>query len=324
MKSCLRGTLFLVALALLILLVGPFLVRVPPLEGTVPPEQLADPDSRFVEVDGLKIHYKTAGQGEPVWVLLHGFPASVYTWREVLAPLGEHGRVIAFDRPAFGLTERPLEWDGLNPYSPEAQAALTTGLMDALGVERAILVGNSAGGAVAVQTALEVPERVQALVLVNPALDPLGGRLGWLRPLLHTPQMDRLGPVLARTVQAWGAQFGRAVWHDPARLTPEIWAGYTRPLKAENWDRALWELALAYHPMGLSERLDALGMPALVVAGAGDRVIPAAQSLRLAGELPDARLVVLSQCGHLPQEECPGPFLEALAAFLQELQPAGK
>ena len=77
-------------------------------------------------------------------VLLHGFGASVFSWRDVMAPLAELGRVVGFDRPAYGLTQRPLpgEWMGENPYSADAQVTLTLGLMNELGVDRAILVGN--------------------------------------------------------------------------------------------------------------------------------------------------------------------------------------
>ncbi|MBC8263534.1 MAG: hypothetical protein H8E47_05355 [Anaerolineales bacterium] len=107
------------------------------MEDTVPPQQLADPDSRFVDINGLQVHYKMAGQGGPALVLLHGFGASVFSWREVMEPLAEIGTVIAFDRPAFGLTERPVpgEWEGESPYRAEAQVELTVGLLDELGDE---------------------------------------------------------------------------------------------------------------------------------------------------------------------------------------------
>jgi hypothetical protein len=140
-----RIVLAVIVVLLLLLLVGPFLIPVPPLEGTVPPQQLAEPDSHFVDVNGLQVHYKIAGQGKPTLVLLHGFGASLFSWREVREPLSQTGSVIAFDRPAFGLTERPLpgDWDGETPYSPEAQADLTVALLDELGLERAVLVGHS-------------------------------------------------------------------------------------------------------------------------------------------------------------------------------------
>ena len=94
-----------VLLVLILLLgVGPFLIPVPPLEGTVPASQLADPDSKFVEVNGLSVHYKEMGAGETTFILLHGFGASLFSWRDVMEPLSAYGRVIAYDRPAFGLT----------------------------------------------------------------------------------------------------------------------------------------------------------------------------------------------------------------------------
>jgi len=320
MHLLLRLILAFLAFVLVLLLVGPFLVPIPPLEGTVPPEQLADPDSRFVEINGLKVHYKIAGQGKPVLVLLHGFAASLFSWREVMAPLAQRGTVIAFDRPAFGLTQRPMpgEWQGENPYTSEYQARLTVGLLDALGVDKAILVGNSAGGSVAVLTALRYPERVSALVLVDAAIYS-GGSPSLLRPLFQTPQMRRLGPLFVRSIARWGEDFGRSAWHDPSRLTPEIWAGYKKPLQAQNWDRALWEFTASSQPLHLSEQLDQLRLPVLVITGDDDRIVPTAQSIRLAGELPNASLQVIANCGHVPHEECPEPFLRAVNDFLDKL-----
>jgi pimeloyl-ACP methyl ester carboxylesterase len=221
--------LILAACLLATLLAGPLLIPVPPLEGTVPPETLADPDSRFADVNGVRVHYKMAGSGEPALVLLHGFLASTYSWREVMAPLAQTHTVVAFDRPGFGLTQRPMpgEWTGENPYGPEAQATLAVGLMDKLGIKKAVLVGNSAGGTVSVLTALRYPDRVLALVLVDSAVYGGGGVPDWVRPLLTTPQAQRIGPVLVRSVASWGRDFGRSAWHDPGKLTPEIWAGYT-------------------------------------------------------------------------------------------------
>ncbi|MCS6844121.1 MAG: alpha/beta hydrolase [Caldilineales bacterium] len=322
MPKALKVILIVLLVLLAVVLIGPFLVPVPPLTDTVPPRDLADPDSRFVEVNGVDIHYKIAGQGEPALVLLHGFGASTYTWREVMGPLAEDHLVVAFDRPAFGLTERPMPGqfpNGVNPYTAEAQTDLTVGLMDALGIERAVLVGNSAGGTVATYTALRYPERVQALVLVDAAIYAGGGSPGFLRPLFNTPQMRHLGPLIARRIQEWGYEFGRSAWHDPSRFTDEIWKNYTKPLKAENWDRALWELTRASRPLGLAQRLDELTVPVLVITGDDDRIVPTEQSVRLASEIPGAELVVIPNCGHVPQEECPEPFLEAVNAFLAEL-----
>jgi pimeloyl-ACP methyl ester carboxylesterase len=315
------GRIVLIALAVLLalVLIGPLVVPLPALSDTVPPQQLADPDSQFIDIDGVTVHYKEAGQGDTALLLLHGFAASTYSWREVMAPLAEEYRVVAFDRPAFGLTERPMPGDfpdGVNPYSADAQTDLTVGLMDALGIERAVLVGNSAGGTIAAYTALRYPERVKGLVLVDAAIYSGGGSPGWARPLLTTPQARRIGPLFVRNIRDWGYQFGQSAWHDPSRFTEEIWANYSKPLQTENWDRALWELTQASRPLGLDQRLEELDVPVLVITGDDDRIVPTEQSIRLSGEIPGAGLAVLPNCGHVPQEECPEAFLAAVEDFL--------
>jgi pimeloyl-ACP methyl ester carboxylesterase len=318
-RRFLRGLGIALGVFLLLLLVGPFLVPVPPLEGTKPIEELADPDSRFVEINGLSVHYKTTGQGEPVFVLLHGFGASLYSWNAVMGPLGDLGTVIAYDRPAFGLTERPLTWEGESPYSPQAQVDLLLGLLDHFGVERAILVGNSAGGTVAMNFTLQHPERVKALILVDPAVYGGGGAPSWTRWLLRTPQMRHLGPLIARQIQTRGPELIRLAWYDPTRIPEETLALYKKPLQAENWDRALWELTIASQESDLAERLDKFTLPVLVITGEADKIVPTEQSVRLAEELPNAQLVVIPQAGHLPHEEQPAAFLEAVKSFAQSL-----
>jgi pimeloyl-ACP methyl ester carboxylesterase len=316
-----RILLALLIILLLGVLVGPFLIPVQPLEETFPPQALADPDSQFIEINGLSIHVKTAGEGEPVFVLLHGFGASLYSWQAVMQPLSQLGTVIAFDRPAFGLTERPLTWQGQNPYSHEAQVALVIGLMDHFGVEQAILAGNSAGGTVAMQTALAYPERVSALILVDPAVYTGGGAPVWVRPLLATPQMRHLGPLVARQIQRRGPELIDLAWHDSSQIPPETLENYQKPLQVENWDKALWEFTLASRPSGLDKRLGEFGLPVLVITGDDDRIVPTADSIRLAGELPNAQLVVIPNAGHVPHEERPTEFMEAVTSFMSGMIP---
>lgn len=306
----------ILSVMLVLVLVGPFLIPVPPLENTVPVEILAEADSRFLDVNGVNVHYKIYGQGEPVFILLHGFGASLFSWREVTAPLAEYGTIVAYDRPAFGLTERPWVWEGETPYSQESQVELVVGLMDALRMERAILVGNSAGGTISMLTALKYPQRIQSLILVDPAVYAGGGAPAWIRPLLGTPQMRHLGPLFARQIQVRGPELVELAWQNPGKITPEIMEGYQKPLRAENWDRALWELTSASRESNLEERLGEFNLPVLVITGDDDRIVPTEQSVRLAGEIPNAQLVVIPQCGHVPHEECPDAFLQAIIEFL--------
>jgi len=311
-----RIVLAFLATVSLTVLVGPLLIPVPPLENTLPPQALSDPDSQFIEINGLSVHVKTMGQGEPVFILMHGFGASLYSWQPVMEPLSQEGMVIAFDRPAFGLTERPLSWEGENPYSPVAQVALVIGLLDHFGVQQAILVGHSAGGSVAMQTALAFPERVLALILVDPAVYTGGGAPEWIRPLLATPQMRHLGPLIARQILRSGPELIERAWHDPGLISQETFELYQKPLRSENWDRALWELTLASHASDLVDRLDEFDLPVLVITGDDDRIVPTEESIRLAEVLPNAQLVVIANAGHIPNEERPIDFMNAVLNYL--------
>jgi pimeloyl-ACP methyl ester carboxylesterase len=320
LKKLARILLVILGVIILAALIVPFLIPVPALTGMRSIEELADPDSQFVEVNGQRIHYKVYGSGEPVFILLHGFASSTNSWNNVVNPLSKLGTVIAYDRPAFGLSARPLTWQGDNPYSPEAQTDLLVGLMDQLGVEQAILVGNSAGGTVAAHTALRYPERVMALALVDPAIYSGGGAPDWAKPLLKTPQMRHLGPLVARSLLNRSEELIKQAWHDPSKVTAESIEEYRKFTKIENWDKALWEFTLAGKDVNLDERLDELDLPVLVITGDDDRIVPTEESIKLSEELPYAALAVIPNCGHVPQEECPGPFMQALVAFIEKIR----
>jgi pimeloyl-ACP methyl ester carboxylesterase len=188
--------------------------------------------------------------------------------------------------------------------------------MDALKVERAILVGNSAGGTISLLTALNFPERIQSLILVGPAIYAGGGAPAFIRPLFGTPQMKHLGQLIARQLQAQVPEIVRLAYHDPSQVTPEIMAGYMNPLNVENWDKALWELTVSSRESGLADRLGEFNLPVLVITGDDDRIVPTEQSIQLADEIPNTELAVISQCGHLPHEECPEAFMRAVIDFL--------
>lgn len=317
-----RGALFVLAVIALLLVVGPFLLPMPEPDNPATPLELADPESRFAQIDGLEVHYQQTGSGEPTLLLLHGFLASTHTWREVVEPLSEQATVLTYDRPAFGITERPTRGSPAfaqrSPYGPDAQVAMTVGLLDAQEQVSAVLVGHSAGGSIAVAVAIEHPQRVDALVLISPAILSGGGAPSWLRPILSTPQGRRLGRWFVGRIPEWGERFGRSAWHDPAGLTQEALEGYREPLRIEGWDAALWELVLAGSDYGVAGRLEEIGVPTLVITGGDDRIVPVEQSREVAARIPDAELAVIPACGHVAHEECPSATLAAIRSFLGE------
>jgi len=315
-----RTGFLLFAGGLTVLLAGPLLIPVPPLKDTLPRHELADDDSQFITINGQIIHVKKMGQGEPVFLLLHGFASSLYTWHAVMEPLSQIGSVIAYDRTGFGLSERPLTWKGQNPYSAETQVQLAVKLLDHFGVQKAIPVGNSAGGTVAMQTTLAYPERISGLILVDPAVYNGGGAPQWMQPILATPQMRHLGPLFARQILKRGPDLLKLAWNNPALIPPEVLELYKKPFQVENWDKALWEFTLASQPNGLSTRLYEFTLPILVITGDRDRIVPTKDSIRLAGELPDASLEVIPNAGHVPHEEQPQPFIKAVRNYLIKFQ----
>jgi pimeloyl-ACP methyl ester carboxylesterase len=189
--------------------------------------------------------------------------------------------------------------------------------MDKQGIDKAILIGNSAGGAVAMNTALTYPERVQGLVLVDAAINRGGGPPAWVKPLLSTPQLQRLGPLSGRFLASSGERLLGMAWHDRSKMTPDVLEGYRKATQAQDWDKGLWELTKASSDLKLGARVAEVTQPTLVITGDDDRVVPTKDSIRLASELPNAELVIIPQCGHTPQEECPGPWLHAVTEFLE-------
>jgi len=303
----------------LLLLVVPLLWPVPELVGVVPPRELADFDSKFIEVNGIEVHYKESAPTSPTCnvILLHGFGASTFSWRDTILGLGERCRVVAFDRPGFGLTSRPMpgDWEGDSPYSPTAQADLTVALMDELGMERAVVVGHSAGAGVAVLVAARHPERVSGLVLEDPAVVAGGGTPGWIAPLLRTPQARRVGPLFLRRFAGAGSDsLIKGAYADPSLVTEPILAGYRKPLKAEDWDRGLWELTVAPRPDDPADALPTLKMPVLVIWGEKDTFVSPEDNRRTADLIPGAQAISLPEVGHIPHEEVPAAFETLIVA----------
>jgi pimeloyl-ACP methyl ester carboxylesterase len=299
--------------------IGPLLVPVPELPDLVTEKELADPDSKFIEINDVTVHYKEMGAGKTTFILLHGFGASTFSWREVMDDFARQGRVIAYDRPAFGLTERPMPetWKE-NPYGMKANVELLRGLMDALDVDKAILVGNSAGGGVAVAFALEYPARVEKLILVDPGVG--GGYRpqfpAWALPVMWTPQMRHLGQLRMRRYQeSLPATISRG-WADESKLPEAVKQKHLQALTIKNWDRAFYELTFSPAYPELRPLLPNLKVDTFIIAGANDRLIRSWYFEAIAQEIP-APLVLLSNCGHVPQEECPDRFMEEVLKFIQ-------
>ena len=285
--------------------------------------QRADSDSKFIDCNGFRVHYKLYGSGKPPYiVLLHGSFLSIRSWRDVAAPLAENATVLMFDRPAFGLTSRPVPSRRNEArYSPEAQSDLVVALMDKLGMDRAVIVGNSTGGTLALLTALRHPRRVQGLVLVGAMI--YSGYANSEVPTVMKPFMKAMTPVFSRLMKFIITRLYdkniRGFWHVESRLSDEMLAAFRSDLMVGDWSRGFWELFLETHRLHFDKRVFSVFAPSLVVTGEHDLTVKTGESLRLAHELPKAELLVIRDCAHLPQEETPDEFVEGVRAFVGRL-----
>ena len=318
MKRYIRLILYGLVTVVVLAAFVPFLIPIQPAKGVLPLDELVDPNSTYIDANGVKIYYRQSGINQPVFILLHGLGASTYSWLEVFDDFSGLGSVVAYDRPGFGYSERPEveDWSTENPYSNEAQLEQLWAVMDTLGIQKAILVGHSAGGSIAIQAALQHPERVESLILLAPAVYSSYSLPLFVQRLLNIPQIDRLGPLFVRQVFKGADRMLENAWHDRSLITPEIRAEYFKPFQAEGWDMALWEMMKIRVNPGIKNRLKELDLSVLIVTGDDDRVVPIWQSQRLAKAIPNAQLVVVENCGHMPQEEKPEEFLTAVDAFL--------
>lgn len=286
-------------------------------------QRLAEADSRFIDCSGFRVHYKLYGSGKPPYiVLLHGSFLSIRSWRDVMKPLADGATVVAFDRPAFGLTSRPIpSKNNQVKYSPEAQSDLVVGLMDKLGIDRAVLVGNSTGGSLALLTALRHPKRVQGLVLVGAMI--YSGYATSEVPAFMKPFMKALTPVFSRLMKRMITKLYdrniRGFWHDKTRLSDATLAAFRSDLMIGDWSRSFWELFLETHHLRFAERVKTVSVPSLVVTGEHDHTVETEESFRLAKELPGAELEVMADCAHLPQEEKPEAFVKVVQAFVRRI-----
>jgi pimeloyl-ACP methyl ester carboxylesterase len=290
-----------------------------------PGSELGYATSRFERFAGVEVHHEVQGRAVDDAVLFsHHFYGSTPTWRHVMAELADDHLVAAFDRPGFGLTERPprSRWNSHNPYTRDASARIGWELLDHLGVQDAVLVGSSAGGTNVLEMYRRQPDRVRGLVLVSPAITGDVGPPPWLRPLLRSPQARALAPSIVRRLASdvSAARIGRS-WHDPSRATDVHAEPYQRMLQVEGWERGFWEVVTAEPPPDLRDVLRSIAVPTLLVVGASDGIIAPRWNRRTAGAIPGARFEVIPDCGHTPQEECPDALLGLLRPFLAELSP---
>ena len=251
-------------------------------------------------------------------VLLHGYGGSSFSWRYWAPFLAKRAHVVLVDMKGFGSAPKPDD----GQYGPRHQAELIYRLILQADLQRVTLIGHSLGGGVALGAALRLldsePGRLKRLILVASAAYkqrmPLFVALAKYRRLAST------------ALRILGTQFVirhvlKSIVFDPSEVSDDQVLGYAKPLSSPEAHRALIDTALAIIPPDLEKltaRFEELDVPTLVLWGRQDRVVPLWVGERLADKLPDAKLQVLENCGHMPAEELPKESWEALQAFLDQ------
>lgn len=264
----------------------------------------------FAKSNGIALYYEVHGRGEPL-VLIAGIGYDVWMWHRMLPGLAEHFQVVVFDNRGAGQSDKPA-----GPYSAAQLADDTAGLMDALSLPQAHILGHSMGGFVAQALAIHHPERVNRLILA--ATNFGGPRHVPITPEAMAVLTDVSGDPIERLRR--GILISCApgfAERNPALV--EAWVAYrdAHPIDPAAY-RAQLAVGLSLLPEAASfeGKLAAVRSPALVLFGAYDRVVPPGNADLLAARLPDARVAILPGAGHFFPLETPEEANKVIVGFL--------
>jgi 4,5:9,10-diseco-3-hydroxy-5,9,17-trioxoandrosta-1(10),2-diene-4-oate hydrolase len=270
-------------------------------------------ETHTAKVLGLRINYAKAGGGPPL-VLVHGAVASHVAWWENIIPLSQHFTVYAPDLPSHGDSEAVKHGKALMFGAPRFIGEF----MDAVGVRRAVLVGNSGGGTLIALFAMRSPDRTSHLVLVDSG--GFGREVSWFLRIASLPLVGEL--LHLRTINS-DSSLQASIFHKPRPMDPELAKELRRV-------RNLWDTRMAVakairggisifgarKEMLLTDQLKTLNVPLLIVWGEKDPILPISQALRAANQLPEARVHIMRDCGHWPHMENPEEFNRTVLGFL--------
>jgi len=274
-------------------------------------------NSLFVEVDGATVHFQEFGERtNPTLLLIHGYTASTYVWNRVAPQLAnENFRVIAVDLIGFGYSDKPAWFD----YTIASQARIIERLMNRLGIGKATIIGSSYGGAVASTLALDYSERVEKLVLVgaivnDEALD---------NAIFKIASVPLIGEILTPFIldSEWLSKTRMKKTFAPANhylVTDERVESVNRPLKAKDAHHSVLASARNWDANRIQADAQFINQPTLLIWGENDEIIPVRNGEKLYDSILNSRLVVLKNCGHLPQEENPHSFVELVSEFCRD------
>ena len=269
----------------------------------------AMPPSKFMDFEGMRIHYRDEGEGETI-VLLHGTGASLHTWDSWTEILKKKYRVIRFDLPAYGLTGE----DPKKRYSTKDYVEILNTLMNRLEVEKFHLAGNSLGGLVAWLYTSYYPERVNKLLL----LDPSGFGFSKTPLVIWLAKTALINSIIQYiTPRAFIKKNLEEVYYDSSLIRDETIDRY-HELSLYKGNRKAFIERAKLDRKDDTNRLKLIKAPTLIIWGAEDEWIPVSNALLFKKEIANSRLVVMPKTGHIPMEEKPKESSAIAVDFLSE------
>lgn len=258
------------------------------------------PHSNYLQINGTAVHYCDEGNG-PVIVALHGIMDSLHTWDGWVHEIGGCYRIVRMDLPGFGLTGPSAAGD----YSKDAFVRFLDQFVTALGISRFTLVGNSLGGAIAWNYALQFPGKVEAMILIDPAGYPMD--IPYPLKIATIPVIREFGTMM--TPRIIFEMSLKQVLGDPRGITDDMVDRFyelsLRPGNREALPAIMDALAVLNEDPAFSRRIAEIRVPTLLLWGEKDRWIPVAQAAQWRKDLPGIHSIVYPGVGHVPQMEIP-------------------
>ncbi len=269
-------------------------------------------DKTFWPWDKGRIHYIERGKGQHHVVLLHGFGANTFTWKNQIDLLSQEGfHVWAIDFLGFGLSDKPLDIE----YSVELYRNQIEDFIEAKGIQKTHVIANSMGGTVALALAENSPEKISSMVLIDPLAYPVKMpffySVGKTFGKLAIPFFSR--DLVHQTI--------KKIYCDPEKITEDQIDAYWLPYQMEGGREAVVNILRSFDQdflQQLRQSYAKMKMPILLVWGEQDAWIPVSHLARLLEDFPHAEQVIIPFCGHAPQEETPDEVNPRLTQFLHK------
>lgn len=278
-------------------------------------ENYMDSDIEYFDYNGIKIKYSDSGHGEPI-IFIHGFGGNSFTWRYLLKYFSLEYRVISIDLMGFGDSDKPKD----HSYLVSDQARIISSFIRYKDLSDVTLVGNSLGGTISLFTYFDIQERISSLILLNPAAYTTKNNPAYIH-LLQIPIINwvalKLGPknVLANFAL-------KTIFYDDSLITDQMISNYSNNMESSGTHTALIKSVNhdAFSEVdNMKKNYGKVNVPVLIIWGDNDDIVDVHDGYKLKKDIPQSQLVILKDCGHIPQEEVPDKTISIMDDFFNGL-----